>query len=540
MSSISLHDTSRWQALLQASQDAIIEIAMDDVIVGWSPAAERLFGYTTAEIVGQSIAKLGPPQARSEMEYVRQHLERNEPLQTFQSVRLTRSGEHLDVQISVAPIYAEHTLVGALVLARDITAQQRAAQNVKDMETHARHRAVLLNTSNRVALDILASRTGVEALRHIAEAARVLANARYAALGVANADGTGLKEFITVGLTPEEEAAIGPRPIGAGVLGLLLQRSEPLRIDRIGEHPAAVGYPSNHPPMESFLGVPIRRGDVVVGSLYLTDKQGGGSFSEADQLAVQALGAHAAVAIHNLQMLSRQRDLVRNLINAQEEERRAVAYDLHDGLTQYVMAAHAHLESFRRAHDKQQEERATRELEVGQKYLKEAVVESRRLINGLRLLALDDLGLVGAIEQLLHEEKSRAGWNAVEWRCNLEEQRFDRAVETGVYRVAQEALTNVRKHAAANQVCVHLWLEPGTRLRLEVRDWGQGFIPTDKTDEYGHVGLHGMLERVNVLGGHFELRSAPGEGTQVVATFPALDPHPEDDYAKVSEKRTPL
>jgi signal transduction histidine kinase len=280
--------------------------------------------------------------------------------------------------------------------------------------------------------------------------------------------------------------------------------------------------------MTTFLGVPIRRGETVVGSLYLTDKQGGGPFSEADEMAVQALGSHAAVAIHNLQLLSRQRDLVRNLITAQEEERRAVAYDLHDGLTQFVMASHAHLESFRRAHEKQDEARAAREMELGLKYLKEAVVESRRLINGLRLLALDDLGLVGALEQLLNEEKTRAGWTNVEWQCPLQERRFDRSVETGVYRVAQEALTNVRKHAQAARVCVHLELETPSRLRLEVRDWGRGFSPQSKNDEYGHVGLQGMIERVNLLGGHFELHSAPGEGTRVTALFPALEPHPED------------
>src|SRR5689334_6762319 len=122
------------------------------------------------------------------------------------------------------------------------------------------NKARVLEVARKVALDILSSQTGVEALRHIAEAAKDLAGAQYAALGVARLDGRGLAEFVTVGLSHPEEAAIGPRPDGRGILGLLLKRREPLRIDRLGEHDASVGFPPNHPEMNSFLGVPIRRG----------------------------------------------------------------------------------------------------------------------------------------------------------------------------------------------------------------------------------------------------------------------------------------
>src|SRR5262249_46862496 len=116
--------------------------------------------------------------------------------------------------------------------------------------TDSANRALVLETAGRVALDILASQTGVEALRHIAEAARTLAGAQYAALGVARPDGAGLLEFVTVGMSDEDEAAVGPRPTGKGVLGLLLQRNDPLRIDSLGDHPNSVGFPPNHPKMD--------------------------------------------------------------------------------------------------------------------------------------------------------------------------------------------------------------------------------------------------------------------------------------------------
>jgi signal transduction histidine kinase len=391
-------------------------------------------------------------------------------------------------------------------------------------------RVLVLETANQVALNILASRTGMDALQHIAEAARALAGARYSALGVARLDGGGgLQEFITAGLTPEQEERIGPRPCGKGVLGLLLRRTEPLRLDALSEHAAFAGFPPNHPPMKTFLGVPIRREDTTLGSLYLTEKENGGPFTPADELAVQALGAHAAVAIHHLQMLHRQRTLLAGLINAQEEERRAVAYELHDGLTQYVMAGHAHLEACRRAQQAGDAERAAREFEQSRTYIKEAVVESRRLVNGLRALALDDLGLAGALEQLLSEEKARANWIAADLVHNVAGRRFDKVLETAAFRVGQEALTNARKHARTERFRLALLAGSDTAtgaatLTLEARDWGQGFVPGDVVGGERGFGLHSMAERVSLLGGSYQLHSAPGEGTVVRAVFPLLEP----------------
>ncbi|MDX1932852.1 MAG: GAF domain-containing sensor histidine kinase [Capsulimonadales bacterium] len=396
------------------------------------------------------------------------------------------------------------------------------------------NKGLVLETVSRVALDILAERTGVEALRHIADAARTLAGAEFAALGVAHPNGDGLSEFVSVGLSPAAEALIGPRPVGKGILGMLLSRTEPLMIADIRAYPGSSGMPPKHPVMTSFLGVPIRTGETTLGSLYLTNKIEGSVFTEADATAVQALGAHAAVTIRYMQMEQQQRRLVSGLISAQEEERRAVAYDLHDGLTQYVMAAHAHLEAFRRASLGGRQEKAARDLDLSVKYLKEAVLESRRLVNGLRMLALDDLGLAGAIEQLLADEKKRAGWGDADLIHNISGRRFDGALETAVYRVAQEALTNARKHAHAGQVrlvLLHLETDGTPQLRLEVQDDGVGFSPESSSvgPMYG-VGLQSMVERVRLMGGRYELATGPGSGTAVRAIFPATEirsPDPE-------------
>lgn len=520
-------------AIIDASDDAIYGRTLDGIVLSWNHGAEKIFGYTAEEAIGRSLSFLIPPDRRHEADEIMDRILRGEKIEQFETVRVTKDGRRIDVSLTASPARdANDRITGALMIARDITLQKQAERELQRLQAHAEERALVMEAARRVALDILASRTGVEALHHIAEAARTLAGARYAALGVASPDGQGLQEFVTVGLTREQEEAIGSRPTGKGVLGLLLRRTTPLRIDRLSDHPASIGFPPHHPVMESFLGVPIRRGDAVVGSLYLTDKEGGGPFTEADEAAVQALGAHAAVAVHNLQMLLQQRALVSGLIAAQEEERRAVAYDLHDGLTQFVMASHAHLEAFRRAHADGKEERAARELDQGLRYLKEAVLESRRLVNGLRSLALDDLGLAGALEQLLAEEKARTGWEKADLIHNVAGRRFEKTLETAAYRVAQEALTNARKHAAARQVRVLLLADneerpQGGRLTLEVRDWGVGFVPEEKAGEQGHIGLQGMIERVSLMGGTFELQSAPGEGTVVRASFPIL-PSPKN------------
>ncbi|MBV8463731.1 MAG: GAF domain-containing protein, partial [Acidimicrobiales bacterium] len=141
-----------------------------------------------------------------------------------------------------------------------------------------------------------------ELLRHLVEEARFLVDARYGALGVLNPDRTALEEFITVGLSDAQVAAIGPRPIGRGVLGLLITDPRPLRLERLGDHPESYGFPPEHPAMTSFLGVPVRVRDDVYGNLYLTEKMGADSFSDEDEALAEALALAAGVAIQNARL----------------------------------------------------------------------------------------------------------------------------------------------------------------------------------------------------------------------------------------------
>jgi signal transduction histidine kinase len=139
-------------------------------------------------------------------------------------------------------------------------------------------------------------------LRRITEAATTLVDARYGALGVIDEEGEHLVQFITVGVTEDEIAAIGHWPHGLGILGLLIKEPQPLRLPDLSEHAESYGFPANHPPMRTFLGVPIRVRDEVFGNLYLTEKAGGGLFEEEDEVVVTALATAAGVAIENARL----------------------------------------------------------------------------------------------------------------------------------------------------------------------------------------------------------------------------------------------
>ncbi|MGB0100327.1 MAG: GAF domain-containing protein, partial [Nocardioides sp.] len=135
-------------------------------------------------------------------------------------------------------------------------------------------------------------------LTRIVEAATQLTGARYGALGVVGSD-SFLVEFVTTGLTPDEHARIGELPHGRGILGLLIHQPEPIRLDDLSQHPQSAGFPPHHPPMGSFLGVPVRIRGTVFGNLYLTEKSGSASFTEQDQALVEALATTAGFVIDN-------------------------------------------------------------------------------------------------------------------------------------------------------------------------------------------------------------------------------------------------
>jgi PAS domain S-box-containing protein len=202
-----------------------------------------------------------------------------------------------------------------------------------------------------------------------------------------------------------------------------------------------------------------------------------------------------------------------------EEERRLIAYELHDGLAQMVISTHQHLQAFA-AHHRPRAQPTRTALDRVLDLARRSVTEIRRVIAGLRPTALDDFGLTTALQ--MHVAALQAdGWT-ITYHNILGTQRLPPTIETVLYRVVQEALTNVRKHAQTTRVAVTVACDE-QRLRLEIQDWGCGFEPAHALAHAGlgeRIGLRGMRERVALLGGHWLVQSSPGNGTLVVADIP--------------------
>jgi len=219
----------------------------------------------------------------------------------------------------------------------------------------------------------------------------------------------------------------------------------------------------------------------------------------------------------------RLKDLVGKLVAAQEEERRRVAYEVHDGPTQVAIAAHQHLQAFADDHppgSTVEPGELDRALELAQR----AVTEARHIIENLRPTALDDFGLAVAVRMRV-EELEKEGWE-IGHEDALGEERLPDEIETALYRIAQEALTNVRKHARTTRARTRL-ARRGSKVRLEVRDEGRGFDPSSASREGSpgeRVGLSSMRERVALLGGELKITSRPGAGTSLVAEVPLHEP----------------
>jgi signal transduction histidine kinase len=515
-------------------------------------------------------------------------------------------------------------------------------------------------------------------LQRVLETAASLTDARYAALGVIDRSGRALERFLTRGIDPDAHAAIGELPHGRGILGALITDARPLRLTRLADDPRSAGFPPNHPPMESFLGVPILLRGVAYGNLYLTEKQGGGAFTAEDEELVQLLASQAAVAIENARLyesvtrwsaqleslnqigdalvseidlhrlhaliasnlrallgcklvaiglpegegqlrwatadgehaddiigtiaratdsksgkiLERRRseridsvfddpevnrdmiralemhaalwvplmlreraigvllavdkhgadatfsnddlrlaeafavrasvavdlsqrvarDAMRRVVSGQELERRRLARELHDETGQALTSILLGLRSVEEADSEEGRALALGEL---RDLVTTTLQDVRRLAVELRPKALDDFGLVPALERLTHGLAETTGMT-VELEAALGDTRLPAEIETALYRIVQEALTNVVKHAQARHVSIVVARRPSSVATL-IEDDGKGFVPVDDSEGLGVIG---MRERVALLDGTLQIESGEAGGTTIAVEVP--------------------
>ncbi|TMK95804.1 MAG: GAF domain-containing sensor histidine kinase [Actinobacteria bacterium] len=341
-------------------------------------------------------------------------------------------------------------------------------------------------------------------LELLADAARQLAGARYAAIGVPDGEG-GFSHFITSGMTQKQWDAIGELPRQHGLLGAMLETPTSFRFPNIQEHERFEGWPETHPSMRSFLGVPIVSEGDVIGSFYLTDKKGGRGavFSDADQELIETLAAHAAVAIQNARLHERSRELT------VVEERNRLARELHDAVNQTLFSVSLTADAAALLVDADPE-RAKAELGEVRELVRSAMEEMRSLIFELRPGDVVSDGLAVTLQK--HVDVLRRV-HGVDIELELDGVEVDPGLEREVFRVTQEAIGNALKHAAPEHVRVEV-RRAGHRLAVTVEDDGSGFDP-EGAQARRHLGLISMRERAEEIGGALRVRSAPGTGTTV-------------------------
>ena len=369
--------------------------------------------------------------------------------------------------------------------------------------------AVALRRLLDVALALGAERRTEPVLRVILDAARDLAGARYAAIGVPDGAG-GFGLFLTAGVDAETWARIGTLPRTHGLLGALLSSTETIRLADIRTDPRFLGWPPAHPDMGAFLGVPIVAGGEVLAELFLAEKVDGGEFTDADQALIETLAAHAALAVVNAQRTERAREL------SVAAERARLARELHDSVTQTLFSLTLATESAA-ALAGDADPKLVDQLDQVRGLAEAGLAEMRGLVETLRPVDVDADGLAGALRKRI-ELLRRVHDVRLSLRTRGPVRLQDRTVEREVLRIAGEALANALRHASARSVEVSL--DTGDPVRLIVADDGSGFdLPATLRDSH-RLGLTSMRERAEALGGTLEIVTSPGAGTRVELEVP--------------------
>lgn len=364
----------------------------------------------------------------------------------------------------------------------------------------------LLNSLKDIASAVMyAAEAGSleQTLERIAQVSRELVRARYAALGVPDGRG-GLKYFKVAGMTPEEIRQVGHLPAGRGLLGVIMNERQPLRLADMRSDPRAAGFCPRHPLMTALLGVPVQVGPQLFGILYLCDREDGQPFTEADQWLIETLAGYAALAIAGAQLSEQQARL--KLL----EERERIGMELHDGVIQSLYAIGMRLDLMRsdgvlHASD----------LQTVINDLNGVIEDIRRYI--LNLKAAHYKTVYAGFRELV-ERLHVPRHIAVEINAPDQPPPFTPATFEAICQIANEALSNAVRHAHATRISISTQLDQNL-FQIVIADDGQGF-DLETVRHHNGLGLHNIQQRARLYGGQVNIETAPGRGTRLTITIP--------------------
>ena len=318
---------------------------------------------------------------------------------------------------------------------------------------------------------------------------------------------SGADEFRFAAVAGEEsERIIGETiPRATSKTGRVLERGQSERVDSVLDDPDIDPHAARLLGASSGLWVPLLVRGRAIGVLAAHDKLGADvRFTDTDLRLAETFAARAALAVDLSERIAS--DSLRRVVQAQELERRRLARELHDETGQALTSILLGLKSLEERFDDPESRAATGEL---RELVVSTLQDVRRLAVELRPSALDDFGLVAALERLTTSFAEQSGI-AVDFQTSLAGERLSGEVETALYRIVQESLTNVLKHARARHVSILLARTSGT-IKAVIEDDGQGFDPAEGSLE--GFGLVGMRERLALLGGRLQVESGAGAGT---------------------------
>ena len=385
---------------------------------------------------------------------------------------------------------------------------------------------------------LLASELSLEGvLQRVVEIAVEVIGAKYAAIGVLGPDGRTLESFTTMGLSEEERDAIGPPPQGHGILGLVIRAGKPIRLASLGEHPDSYGFPPNHPPMTSFLGVPItgRRG--TFGNLYLTEKIGGPEFTDVDEYVARLLATQTAAAVENARLHEESARLLEEVQQLQRTRERFFAMVNHE-LRNALAGVYGWAEMLVRKKDPASVPRAAFEV-------LDSAEQAIGLINDLLDLSrLDEDRLKPAMRAVEPAAVVRRSIGRVTPAAQARNVTIRAELppglpscQTDASRVEQILINltvNAVRHTPENtEVCISV-RQQGRRLLFQVEDQGPGIAESEierifdiyvtragETQEGVGLGLPLSRRLARLLGGELRAVPNPGGGGRFVLELPA-------------------
>ena len=501
---------ARLASVVELSGEAVITYGPDRRVVTWNTAAERLLGYAAGEAVGEDIALILPPDRAQEVERVFGVFETGVGVSGLETVCLAKDGRRVQVSVAASPVRgADGRPVGGAAVLHDISEERTAQLQLRTSELELR---LILESVEDYAIFTLDLEGRITRWNRGAEKT----------FGFTAEEAVGQDTAIV--FTPEDRAAGVHLKEMETALAAGRAEDERWHVRKDGSRFYASGVQT-----------PLREGDDVRGFVKvardLTERRR--DEMERAELAAQLEAERETLEARVEERTSalftevaerraaeeRVRELVTRIVETQEQERRRISRDLHDVLGQQLTALRLNLAAVKEG-CAEMDASLLNQVERAQAVASRLDAEVDFMAWELRPAALDELGLAAALENFVHEWSEHFEVAAEYHAAGLGKRRLAPELETNLYRVAQEALNNVSKHAGARRVGVILERRD-RHFALIIEDDGRGFDPAEGAEGERGMGLVNMRERVALVGGTLEVESAPGVGTTVFARVPA-------------------